>query len=321
MEYYDMIKEFKDSRRYRLEIVRYANEHGIKPAARTFHTTPTTVRKWLKRWEPGSLRGLEDQSKAPKHPKTYITDEQKAQTIKIKKMLPSFGAERIKDIFNLPISEKAIRKIWKKEGILRTKRRKHKTKQDLRAVKAKWRLFEQICWDTKDLIDIPEFWPQIKALKLPKVQYTAREVVSGNQYIAFADERALCYAALFAELVLSHLIACKVRFNRSRAQTDNGSEFTGSWNAENDSIFTKTVESFKGITHTRIPPGAHTWQSDVETVHRIIEDEFYEVETFKDRQDFLAKAAAYNLCDKCQDIVYTVLCQDIVDITKCPRYK
>jgi hypothetical protein len=132
-------------------------------------------------------------------------------------------------------------------------------------------------------------------LKLPKVQYTAREVVSGNQYIAFADERALCYAALFADLVLSHLVTCKVRFKRSRAQTDNGSEFTGSWNAGNDSIFTKTVESFKGIAHTRIPPGAHTWQSDVETVHRLIEDEFYEVETFKNRQDFLAKSAAYNL--------------------------
>ncbi|HDM75536.1 MAG TPA: hypothetical protein ENG51_03595 [Deltaproteobacteria bacterium] len=29
--------------------------------------------------------------------------------------------------------------------------------------------------DTKDLKDIPHYWPQMKALKLPKYQFTARE--------------------------------------------------------------------------------------------------------------------------------------------------
>ena len=33
----------------------------------------------------------------------------------------------------------------------------------------------------------------------------------------------------------------------------------------------------------------------METVHRLIEDEFYEVESFRSRKEFLAKAAAYNL--------------------------
>ena len=53
---------------------------------------------------------------------------------------------------------------------MKKKRRKRKTKQDLRAVKARWRLFEQTCLDTKDLDDIPELWPQIRGLKLPQVQ-------------------------------------------------------------------------------------------------------------------------------------------------------
>jgi len=34
------------------------NQHGIKPAARAFDTTPRTVRKWLRRWVLGSMRGL-----------------------------------------------------------------------------------------------------------------------------------------------------------------------------------------------------------------------------------------------------------------------
>jgi transposase len=220
MGYFDMLLRLKDPRLYRLKVVQYAKEHGVKPAARQFNTSTQTVRKWMKRWEPGSLNGLEDRSRAPKNPRTFITEDQKAQVIKLKKSLPSFGAERIRTHFNLPISEKAIRKIWRKEGLLKTKRRKHKTKQDLREVKAKWNLFEQISIDTKDLIDIPEYWSQIRSLGLPKVQYTARDVVSGAHFIAYADEKALCYAALFAKIILSHLSACKVRFKNSRAQTD-----------------------------------------------------------------------------------------------------
>ena len=290
-----MIRQYKDPKLWRYELVRYAKKHGVKPAARYFNTTPKTVRKWLNRWEPGSMRGLVEHSRAPKNPHRYITEKQREQVIDLKKQYPSFGAQRIKDNFNLPISVKAIRKIWHQEGLVKKKRRKHKTKQDLREVKAQWRLFEQTSIDTKNLDDIPELWPQIKDLKLPLVQYTAREVVSGMQYIAYAQERSLIYATLFAKRIISHLTECGVDLDNCRFQTDNGSEFIGSWNAQHDSSFTTTVTAVEGLKHTTIPPGAHTWQSDVETVHRLIEDEFYEVETFQNRYDFLIKASSYNL--------------------------
>ena len=99
-----------------------------------------------------------------------------------------------------------------------------------------------------------------------------------------------------------HLVSEAIRELRTRLpfallgiDSDNGSEFIGSWNARNDSSFTKTVQSFKGITHTTIPPGAHTFQADVETAHRLIEDEFYEAETFLNKRDFFNKATAYIL--------------------------
>jgi len=50
------------------EVVRYAAQHGVKAAAREFATTPKTVRKWLRRWTPGSKQGLAELSRAPKHP-------------------------------------------------------------------------------------------------------------------------------------------------------------------------------------------------------------------------------------------------------------
>ena len=53
--------------------------------------------------------------------------------------------------------------------------------------------------------------------------------------------------------------------------------------------------TYFGSQHERIPPGAHTYQSDVETVHRLIEDEFFDLETFSSRAEFLAKASLYQL--------------------------
>ena len=295
LRYYPMLRQSKDSTYLRFELVRYAREHGIKAAARQFSTTVKTVRKWLRRWEPGSLRGLADRSRAPLHPRQGITPAQRRRAVSLKRRLPSWGAARIKRDFSLSLSEKALRSIWREEGLLKRKRRKHKTKQCLREVKAAWRLFEQMSVDTKDLCDIPELWAQAQVLGLPRYQYTAREVTSGWHYLSFAQECTLAYSKLFAELILAHLKSCGVRFKGSRLQTDNGCEFVGSWQSKSDSEFTKAVEAHKGLSHTRCPPRAHTWQSDVETAHRLIEDEFYEVERFSSRADFLAKAGSYNL--------------------------
>ena len=77
LRYYPMLRQSKDPVRLRFELVRYAREHGIKPAARAFSTTVKTVRKWLRRWEPGSLRGLEDRSRAPIRPRRGITAGQR----------------------------------------------------------------------------------------------------------------------------------------------------------------------------------------------------------------------------------------------------
>ena len=182
--YYTMLRQSKDPRAFRYELVRYAKAHGIKPAARAFNTTPKTVRKWGRRGEPGAMRGLADQSKAPRHPAKRISQAQRQQAIQLKKALPSFGAERIKRDYELSSSGKAIRRRGREEGLGKKKRRKHRTKQELRAVKAQGRIFEQTCLDTRELDEIPELWPQRRRLKLPKVQYTAREVVSGMQGIA-----------------------------------------------------------------------------------------------------------------------------------------
>ncbi len=292
--YYDLMRESRDPRFLRLRMVRFAQEHGILPTARAFSVRRKTVRKWLRRYEDGGYPELSDRSRAPKSPACSIPESQRRRALELKRRLPSWGAQRIKDQFDLSISEKAIRRIWRDAGLLRRKRRKHRTKQNLREVKKRWGLFEQIGMDTKDLDDIPELWPQIQRHRLPTIQYTAREVVSGTQFLAYAYERSLAYSTFWVEQLTEHLTHCGVELTECRIQTDNGAEFIGAWNAKHDSAFTRAVHQ-AGATHHTIPPGAHTYQADVETAHRLIEDELYEVETFNGLADFLHKAFTYNL--------------------------
>ena len=82
--------------------------------------------------------------------------------------------------------------------------------------------------------------------------------------------------------------------NQCIGDGDNGSEFIGSWQAKEKSGFTKVIEEEKpNCIHQTIPPGAHRWQADIETIHRLIEEEFYEVETFKSKEDFKQKITPY----------------------------
>lgn len=294
-EYYDVMRQSKDPKHFRYLMAIGALEQGVKPTARDFQTTPKTVRKWRDRWEAFGWNGLNELSRAPHQPHRFVSAALRKRVIQLKRKLKPWGAQRIRDQYDLDISEKTIRKIWREEGLIKKKRRKHKTKQCLRHVKARWDAFKQTDFDTKDLDDIPELWPQIRRWNLPTVQYTAREVTCGFEFLAYAQERSLDCANLFAELIIEHLQKHGVDLDGCRFQSDNGSEFIGSWNAKNDSAFTKTIQAVQGLVHTTCPPGAHTWQADVETVHRLIEDEFYEVERFHSRQDFLDKAYAYNL--------------------------
>lgn len=291
--YWFMMQRRYDKRHFRLQMIHYAQKHGIHSAAQAFGTTRATVRKWLRRWDGKSLDSLQDHSRAPIHPKRTLDPQELQRAVDLKQRFVTFGAKRLKRQFALAISEKAIRKIWHEHGLLKTVRKKYRTKQDLRAQKALWRLFKQSCVDTKDLTDIPEYFLPMKLLSLPTVQYTFREVVSGLQFIALASERSLLFATLFMQYVLGHLIACGVRFIDSIIQTDNGSEFIGAWNARHQSSFTQAVHAVPGLIHATIPPKAHTWQADVETVHRLIEDEFYRIESFASRRNLLEKASWY----------------------------
>jgi transposase len=283
--YFDLIREMKhNTYNHRLRLVESARQRGIKPTARLFSTTAPTVRKWLRRFQQHGPSGLVEHSRAPHHQPHQTPPTVEAQMVALRKTLPTFGSRRLIREFDLPIGHDALERIWHRHGLIHQRRRKYQRKQDLAHIKARWALFQQISADTKDLDDIPRYWAQAQQLKLPIVQYTARDVRSGLLFWAFAQGRSASASAVFAARIQQHLDRYGVSLRDLVWQTDNGGEFKGD--------FPKALGSSQ---HVRIPPSAHTYQSDVETVHRLEEDEFFDLEDFSSRGDFLAKTHTYQL--------------------------
>jgi transposase len=282
--YFTLIREMRDAYNHRLRLVESAQQRGIKPTARLFATTVPTVRKWLRRYRQRGPSGLVALSRARHHQPHKTPPQREAQLVELRKTLPTFGARRLIREFDLRLGHHALERIWREHGLLQKRRRKYQRKQDLAHIKAQWALFQQISADTKDLDDIPRYWQQAQHLRLPVIQYTAREIRSGLLFWAFAQKRSAAASAVFAWRIQRHLDRWGISLRDLVWQTDNGGEFKGQF-----------PQALGDSQHVRIPPAAHTYQSDVETVHRLEEDEFFDLEDFASRGDFLAKVHTYQL--------------------------
>ena len=295
-KYYHIMRTSKDKKHWRYVMVQKALKDGVKPAARAFNTTPNVVRKWLKRFNNDGYSALSDRSHKPHISPRETPQETKVFIINLRKRYKRMGADQIKTVEDLSMAPKTIRKIWRDAGCSSRKRpKKHVTKNNLRAIKKAYKLFERMGEDTKELDDIPEYYWQMKKHNLPVIQYTFREISCGILGLGFASCKSLIHAQLFAIYINHYLRKYNALPVQSVRQTDNGSEYIGSWKAKESSIYTKAIESLDGQFHRTIYPGAHRMQSDVETIHNLMELEFYEIETFQNRLDFFNKAASYLL--------------------------
>ncbi len=203
--YFDLVREMKSAYNHRLRLVESARDRGIKPTARLFATTVPTVRKWLRRYQQQGPSGLLEQSRAPHQQPRRTAASLERQVVALRQTLPTFGSRRLIREFDLPLSHRALERIWRQHGLMKKRRRKYQRKQDLAAIKARWSLFQQISADTKDLDDIPHYWPQAQSLGLPLIQYTAREVRSGLLFWAFSQQRSAAVSAVFAARIQQHL--------------------------------------------------------------------------------------------------------------------
>jgi len=306
LSYSDFLKDSKEPLELRKAMVsRYKELRSISAVALEFNTTRKTVRKWVTRFQ-GHISSLKNHSKAPKSPHLQIKDETRELIIAFRKERPSLGYCYVVSYLNqegsteIP-SAATIYAIWKKNKLLKQHYKKSEKKKDCRAIKQKYLAFEKIQIDVKELTDIPNYLDQSLALKqkkdllrkygLPMYQYTARDLKTGALFISLAHEHTRHNSSIFADMLLTHL----KRFDvvPRTIQTDNGTEFVNTRDALADTLFKQVVRR-NGITkHKTIPPGAKTWQSEVETSHWIIEKEFYDYMKFPNIGNLIKQFRAY----------------------------
>lgn len=296
LRYYALMKDMATKFNLRLEMVIHAGEHGLSDTARVYKTTRMTVRKWRDRHILHGLDGLKDQKRIPKSIPHKMDKETEAKVIQARLRLHTFGARPLKDRLGINYSHTAIHRVLKQNGLCDKRKRRHRKRKDLSDLKKAFAFFERSQIDTKDLSDILNYWPLMRRLGLPRYEYALRELATGLSFFAYADENTSTNASKFADYVAQHLKRHSLKTARIQWQSDNGSEYIGSVNKKTrrKSAFEKALIHHK-IHHGRIPPRCSWLQGDVETFNRIVENEFFDIESFGSKEDFLGKAYSYQL--------------------------
>lgn len=278
---------------FKKQVVQWAQAHGIKPAVNKWGLGRNTVRRWLRRFEAEGNRGLEEKRKGPKSIPHKTPECVERMVVSARQQAPCYGARRLKYFFGLECSTAAIYRILKEHGLVKRKKKKWQTKNDLREVKAKYKAFGHMQMDVKYLQDIPNYWGQMKQLQLPRFQYTVRDTKSGMLFLGFSDELSELTARTMIDYVLARLRA-QFPDHEIIIQTDNGVEFSGTVRYFERASFSKQVEKHGG-RHVFIPLKMCNANGDVESIHNTIEKEFFDLTHYTSRADFFQKIETYRL--------------------------
>ena len=290
--YYTMIRAKDHKYNLRLRLVMYASSHGIRDAACSFGCSRNTVRKWIRRYERGGRSGLREMSRAP-HSCPHKTPETVEKKVIKARRRSGFGGERLVREFGLPCSAGAAKRILRQHKLTRKPRRKHQTKNDLRKVKAKLKAFEHFQMDTKPLFDIPEYYPYIEPLGLPRHQYSIREVPTGAVFVSYSTDLSATYACLCIKRFLEHLCRCGKDLSKVHIYTDNGAEFGGGERRERERGFHALIEKQFAAHHHFNPPGTPNANADVESFHNLVQKELFEREPLTSKDHFLRAVTTY----------------------------
>ena len=295
VSYCEILKDSNDPYFFRIKIVEHASKHGIKAAAAYFSCSRNTARKWLRRWKAEGPKGLKNRSRRPKHSPLKTPKALEDKVMALRQQLKKISGKRMRMEFAIPLQPSTIYRIYHSHNDPNLKKiwKKHKKKQDLRQVKQKLKVFEKIQIDIKDLYDIPHYWRQAIHSRLPRYQFTARDVKSGALFVSYGKTKELSNAATFCAYLLAHLKKMGIKVHEIGIQTDNDGAFVGNWRPGSFSTFTYVIQEIYKALHLRIPPSSPTYNSDVETIHARVEEELFDIEDVDDAYDLRCKTWSY----------------------------
>jgi hypothetical protein len=281
----------------RYQMVMSALSKGIRPTMRDFRCSRNTVRLWLRRYQ---SRVWPDWKSAPAPRTTSPTKPRPRSSSRSSRLAtpsPALAPGASSATSICPARPGPSPASSSNPDAASAAKSPVPRARSLAAEKLSWPAFGLLQVDVKDLSDLPGY-RELIPFGLPRYQFTARIVPEGGIWLAFSAVNDSTYALLFGDRLLAHLAACGVKLEELTVQTDNGSEFGGAWNRRRTPpAFTRLVEQkYRCRQHRFNPPHRSTYNSDVEAVHGLMEQEFYHLEPFRgDLQSFLNLAWTYQL--------------------------
>lgn len=276
----------------REQMVKYALEHGNEAAAEEFECHRNTISKWKNKFKKAGKEGLKDTSRAPCNIPHKIKDEKIINDICEKRDDTGYGANRLKMQFGLIPSNMAINRILHDNDKIHEEKKKWEEKLDLWFIKQTFKTLEtKLQLDAKYLLDIPHYYSYYKLFGLPKWQYTLRDVKSGATFLSYSHTEDGLNSSIFMVYVFEHLKRHGIDVSKLTIQTD-GACYAMNLKSLKKTAFQELIENIYHAKLVPMPQGG-TSQSDVETLHSLIEREFYKRTGFSSREDFWLKAYEY----------------------------
>jgi transposase InsO family protein len=245
----------------RLAVVRYAREHGIKPASRHFGCTPRTVRTWVRRWRTDGDVGL-----VPKYPqkRKRRLPERTVELLRVARAEHGFGAPRarvwLERVHCVRVNARTIQRVFRDLGMpVLPKTRRRRPRQ--------LKLFEKDQPGDSVQVDVKV----VRVAKAKLFQYTAIDDCTRMRVL-----RLYPHLSQHASLDFLRELTTAFPFAIRKIQCDNGPEFP--------LAFRLSVEG-AGMRHRYITPRRPQQNGKVERSHRIDSQEFWGRQTFTTRAE------------------------------------
>jgi transposase len=197
----------KDPLALRVTMVQYALVHGVKPTAKTYDTSPQTVRLWLRRYREEGLSGLKELPRKRKTEHPQATPKEVEQTItQLRKAHPSYGQDTIARLLErqgIRVSGKTVGKILHRHGLIDTKA---KSEADHAASHiSHLEPFAEVQVDIADLTESEGYAEAIDRGLLPRYEFSLRDLSTGAGFLSYAKTLDAHNILCFAQKVLWHL--------------------------------------------------------------------------------------------------------------------
>ena len=273
------------------EMYRLSMSYGVSEAAYRLGTTRKTVRLWRNRYLELGETGLRNKSRIGQNHPLKMPQSVEDAIVNERRIRGNPGARTIINNLQLTYSAKTVHKVISQHFTVNKHKTRYRKKKDMAAIKAQYAPMEKIQIDTKYYNDIPEQYQAYQKGVIPKFQITARDYRTGMVFMGFTNYKDPVSTAIFADYVVGYLKGLGYQPNEVVIQSDNGTEFTDPL-YHSTTIFETTLAKH-GVRHVCIPPASPRFNSDVESFHNTIEDEFLNIEKFTSLVEFLIKAFIY----------------------------